>query len=98
MTTTRTATAFSRSLRTPIVPDPNLRYQASQFMDWFHQLPLSITVTNAFSEWADSKDFAPTDRDRIWGCVLDRLDERIDGPFDPRVSLALDSPLDEEDP
>ncbi|HEX9900193.1 MAG TPA: hypothetical protein VGC81_13300 [Candidatus Methylomirabilis sp.] len=94
MTTTGPATALPRSLRTLIGADPNLRQQASRFLDWFLRLPCSVTVTGAFKGWAESKDFTGTQRGEIWGYVLELLDEAIDGPFDPKVSAALDQLLD----
>ncbi len=77
--------------------DTEYHYQAEQFLSWFRRLPSSVTVTSAFQEWAGSKSFAPVQRDHIWVYVLDLLDASIDGPFDTRVSLALDSVISEED-
>jgi len=72
-------------------------YQALQFLDYFRRLPLSITLPVAFQEWSTSKDLDHTIEEAILAQVLDLLDSALDGPFDPKVSLALDAVIREED-
>ena len=64
--------------------------QAEKFLAWFCRLPLSTTIVVAFKGWADSKDFGPSDRKAIFSHVRELLDAAINGPFDSKISAALD--------
>ena len=63
---------------------------AEKFLDWFRRLPLSTATTDAFRDWTQTKDFLPADRAAIRSCVRQLLDAAIDGPFDSKISAALD--------
>ncbi len=64
--------------------------QAQKFLTWFCRVPSSTTLVDAFKEWAASKYFIPADQKAIAGHVLHLLDSALDGPFDSKISAALD--------
>ena len=71
--------------------------QAEKFVTWFCRLPSSTTLTDAFEEWAASKYFIPADQKAIAGQVQHLLDSALDGPFDSKISAALDELVAAED-
>ncbi len=86
----------TRPLQTQAPTLSGLEYedQAVRFFAWFVRLPSPSTITEAFKQWADGKDFEFQDRVAIGKYVYQLLQTALDGPFNSRVSLALDQLLE----
>lgn len=85
----RTIATLSSTKQGMYHPDFNSE-QAEKFLAWFCRLPSSATLMDAYKEWAESKDFGFSDRKAIFSHVRELLDAATDGPFDSKISAALD--------
>ena len=93
-----TATGYTPQIPTPSLAEIEQRYQADKFWYWFRRLPTSTTITDAFREWATSKSFSLNTEKSIVALMRELMDSTIDGPFDSKMSLALDTIAEERQP